>query len=207
MITPPTWIYQSVLIKTTFFKISDFQINWNLLLNVSQRAFFHAFSPHYNGFLRTNLNIGVNMSFLPPWMRASAAVSNTLWTSVEPWGTMRSISMADSMKWVSFRPTEDTLKASREKACFPTRNVYLKEKKIENSQESCSKALKSLIFNRHCIEQESTVHHLKMLVFSWSSEPLKRPPAFRSKIVLSFPRCVNTFSVSPTNYSKTEDRI
>ena len=49
--------------------------------------------------------------------------------------------MADSMKWVSFRPTEDTLKASREKACFPTRNVYLKEKKIENSQERCSKAL------------------------------------------------------------------
>ena len=126
---------------TTFLKISDFQINWNLLLNVPQRAFFHAFSPHYNGFLRTNLNIGVKMSFLPPWMRASAAVSNTLWTSVEPRGTMRSISMADSMKWVSFRPTEDTLKASREKACLPTRNVYLKEKKIENSQERCSKAL------------------------------------------------------------------
>ena len=51
---------------------------------------------------------------------------------------MRSFSMADSMKWVSFRPTEDTLKASREKACFPTRNVYLKEKKIENSAVSGS---------------------------------------------------------------------
>ena len=107
---------------------------------------------------------------------------------------MRSISMADSMKWVSFRPTEDTLKASREKACFPTRNVYLKEKKIENSQERCSKALKSLIFNRHCIEQETTVYHLKMLVSSWSS-------------VRSFPWCANTFSIGPTNYSKTEDRI
>ena len=37
-----------------------------------------------SGFLRTSLNIGVKISFLPACVSASAAVSNTLWTSVDP---------------------------------------------------------------------------------------------------------------------------